>query len=71
MSEVGEVHEGLKSMFVNRSLGMNAKTRLYVGVVMPNALYGAEIWNMVAEGRRLIEMKTWHLRNMCVVAHTN
>lgn len=29
-----------------RSSGMNAKKRLYGGIVIPTALYGAELWNI-------------------------
>ncbi len=42
-------------MFKCRSLAMNAKKRLYEGVVVPTALYGAETWNMGAAERKKIE----------------
>ncbi len=45
---------------------MSAKRRLYKGIVVPTALYGAETWNMGAAERRrlnLIEMRC--LINMC------
>ncbi len=42
VNEVGEVCGGMKSVFKCRSLGMNAKRRLYEGVVLLTALYEAE-----------------------------
>lgn len=67
-NEVCKVLGGMNQVFRNRALGMNAKKRLYEGVVVPTALYGAETWNMgVAERKRLnvVEMKC--LRSMCGV----
>ncbi len=47
---------------------MNAKRRLYEGVVVPTVLYGAETWNMgAAERRRLNVMEMRCLRSMCRV----
>ncbi len=57
-------------MFKCRSLGMNAKRRLYEGVVvnLPTALYGTETWNMgAAERRRLNVMEKRCLRSICGV----
>ncbi len=52
-------------MFECRSLGMSAKRRLYEGVVVPTALYGAETWNMgTVERKRLNVMEMRCLRNM-------
>ncbi len=47
---------------------MSAKRRLYEGVDVPAALYGAEIWNMgAAERRRWNVMEMRYLRNICGV----
>ncbi len=59
---------GMKRVFKCKSLGMSAKRRLYEGVVVPIALYGAETWNMgAAERKRLNVMEMRCLRNMCGV----
>ncbi len=66
MNEVGNVSGGMKRVFKCTSLGVNAKRRLYEGVVVPTALYGAEIWNMgAAERRRFNVMEMRCLRSMC------
>ncbi len=53
-------------MFKCKSLGMSAKRRLYKGVVVLTALYGAETWNMgAAERKKLNVMEMRCLRNMC------
>ncbi len=53
-------------MFKCKSLGMSA--RLYEGVVVPTALYGAETWNMgAAERKRVNVMAMRFLRSMCGV----
>ncbi len=53
-----------------RLLGINAKKRLCKEVLVPNALYGAEGWNMEAtERRRINVMEIKCLRNMCGVIH--
>ncbi len=47
---------------------MSTKRRLYEGIVVPMALYGAETWNMgAAERKRLNVMKMRCLRSMCGV----
>ncbi len=47
---------------------MSSKRRLYKGVVVPTALYGAETWNMgAAERKRLNVMEMRYLRSMCGV----
>ncbi len=47
---------------------MTAKRRLYEGIVVPMALYGAGTWNMGAvERKRLNVMEMRCLRNMCGV----
>ncbi len=67
MNEVGKVCGGMKINFKCRSLGMSAKRRLYEGVGVPTALFGAETWNMVAAERRMNLMKMRCLRSMCRV----
>ncbi len=52
MKEVGNVCGGTRRVFKCRSLGINAKRRLYEGVVVSSALYGDETWNMGAAERR-------------------
>ena len=42
----------LKSVLSNRGLGIKAKKRLYEGVIVPTALYGAEAWGMRSAERR-------------------
>ncbi len=54
-------------MFKGKSLGMNAKRRLYEGVVVLTELYGAETWNVGAAERRLNVMEMRCLRSMCGV----
>ncbi len=48
MNEVGKVCGGMKRVLNCKALRMNAKRRLYEGVVVPTALYEAETWNMEA-----------------------
>ena len=58
----------LKSVMRCRTLGMEAKSELYKGVVLPTVLYGAETWGVRAEERRrlnVFEMKC--LRSMAGV----
>ncbi|KAK7944872.1 hypothetical protein WMY93_000600 [Mugilogobius chulae] len=58
MNEVRKIWGGMKRVFECRSLGMDAKRRLYEGVVVPAALYGAETWSLkVAEKRKLNVME--------------
>ncbi len=55
-------------MFKCKSLGLSTKRRLYEGVVVPMALYGAEAWSMGAvERKRLNVMEMKCLRSMCGV----
>ena len=52
-----------------RTLSTDPKRRLYEGVVVPAATYGAETWDMRAEDRRsldVLEMRC--LRSMCGVS---
>ncbi|KAK7882210.1 hypothetical protein WMY93_028384 [Mugilogobius chulae] len=68
MNEVRKIWGGMKRVFECRSLGMDAKRRLYEGVVVPAALYGAETWSLkVAEKRKLNVMEMKCLRSMCGV----
>ncbi len=68
MGAVGKVCGGMKRVLKCRSLGMNGKKRLYDGVVVPTALYGAENLNRgAAERRRLNVIKMSCLRSMCGV----
>ena len=56
----------LKSVLSNRGL---AKKCLYIGVIVPTALYGAEAWGMRSAERRkvnVLEMKC--LRNLVIVS---
>ena len=65
LREASKCLGGLKSVMRNRHLGMVAKRRLYEGVIVPTAMYGAETWNMREEERRslnVFEMKC--LRSM-------
>ena len=50
----------MKSVLNNRGLGINAKKRLYEGVIVPTVLYVAEAWDMRSAERRkvnVLEMK--------------
>ena len=56
-------------MLSNRGLGIQAKKRLYEGVIVPTALYGAEAWGMRSDERRKVndlEMKC--LRSLVIVS---
>ncbi len=56
------------SVLCNRALGKNAKRRLYEGVVVPAALYGAETCNVrEAEWNRLDVFEMRCLRSMAGV----
>ena len=68
VKEARRVMGGMKSVFKCRTLSMGAKSRLYEGVVVPAATYGAESWNMKEEDRRrldVLEMRC--LRDICGV----
>ena len=50
----------LKCVLSNRGSGIKAKKRLYEGVIVPTALYGAEAWGMRSAERskaNVLEMK--------------
>ena len=56
----GIAWEALKSVLINRRLGIKDKKCLYEGVIVPSALYGAEAWGMRSAERRkvnVLEMK--------------
>ena len=55
-------------VFSCRVMGMNVKRRLYEGVAVSTALYGAETWSMaVAEKMILNVIEMRCLRSMCGV----
>ena len=60
MNEGYRAWEALKSVLSNRGFGIKANKCLYVGVIVPTALYGAEAWGMRSDERRkvnVLEMK--------------
>ena len=60
MNEGFRARGALKSVMINRGLGIKAKKCLYEGVIVPTALYGAEAWGMRSAERRevnVLEMK--------------
>ncbi len=68
MNEVGKMCGGMKREFKRRSLGINAKRRLYEDVVVLIAQYGVETWNMgAAERRRFNAMEMRCLQSTCGV----
>ena len=69
VKEASKCMGGMKSVMSNRALGMSAKRRLYEGVVVPTAVYGAETWNMKeADRRRLDVFEMRCLRSMVGVS---
>ena len=54
MNEGYRAWGGLKSVLINRGLGIKAKKCLYEGVIVPTALYGAEAWGMRSAERRKV-----------------
>ena len=72
--EMGVVHRmnewyraQLKSVLINRGLGLKAEKCLYEGVIVPTALNGAEAWCMrSAERRNVLQMNC--LRNLVGVS---
>ncbi len=65
MNKVRKVCGRMKRLFKCTLLEMNAKRRLYEGVVVLTALYEAETWSMgAAERRRLNVMEMRCLRSM-------
>ena len=56
MNEGYRAWGALKSVLSNRGLGINAKKCLYEGVIVPTALYGAEVWGMRSAERRKVDV---------------
>ena len=55
MNEGGyRAYGALKSVMSNRGLGIKTKKCLYVGVIVPTALHGAEAWGMRSAERRKV-----------------
>ena len=46
----------LKSVLSNIGLAIKAKKCIYVVVIIPTALYGAEAWGMRSAGRRKVNV---------------
>ena len=57
MNEGYRAWGALKSVLSNRGLGMKAKKCLYEGVIVPNALYGAEAWGMRSAERSKVNVR--------------
>ena len=60
MNEEYRALVALKSVLSNRELGIKAKKCLFIGVIVPTALYGAEALGMRSAERRkvnVLEMK--------------
>ena len=60
MNEGFRAGGALKSVLSNRRFWIKAKKCLYEGVIVPTALYGAEVWGMRSAERRkvnVLEMK--------------
>ena len=56
MNEGHRAWGGLKSVLINRGLGIKAKKCLYEGVIVPTALYGPEAWGMRSAERRKVSV---------------
>ena len=67
MNEEYTAWGALKRVLNNRGLGIKAKKCLYEGVIVPTALYGAEVCGMRIADRRkanVLEMKFgWSVTN--------
>ena len=60
MNEGYRAWGALKSVLSNRGLGIKTKNCVHEGVIVPTALYGAEVWGMRSAERRkvnVLEMK--------------
>ena len=62
MNEGYRAWAALKSVLMNRGLGIKAKQCLYEGVIVPMVLYGAEAWGM----RRVERIKVNVLEMKCL-----
>ena len=56
MNERYRAWGALKSVLNNRGLGISAKKCLYVGVIVPTALYGADACGMRSAQRRKVNV---------------
>lgn len=56
VKEASKCMGGMKSVLRNRALGMNVKRRVYEGVVVPTALYGAKTWNVRQDERKRLDV---------------
>ena len=60
MNEMYRAWRALKSVLINKLLGIKAMKCQYEGVIVPTALHGAEAWGMRSVKRRkanVLEMK--------------
>ena len=72
VKEASKCLGGMKRVMRNRYLGMDAKRRLYEGVIVPTVLYGAETWNVRKEERnKLNVMEMRCLRSMLGVSRVD
>ena len=65
MNEGYRVWGALKSVLMNRGLGIKAKKCLYEGVIVPTALYRAEAWGMRSAEKKKVNVAMKCLR--CLV----
>ena len=56
MNEGYRAWGALKCDLSNRGLGIKAKKCLYIGVIVPTALYGAETWSLRSAERRKVNV---------------
>ena len=56
MNEGYKAWGALKSVLSNRGLGIKAKKCLYEGVIIPTALYAAEVWGVRSAERRKVNV---------------
>ena len=70
MNEGYRAWEALKSMLCYRGLGIKAKKCQYEGVIIPNALYGAEAWGMRSAERRKVKVLEMNIvLEVCLECH--
>ncbi len=55
VKEASKCLGGMKSVLRNSAQRLNAKTRMYEGVVVPAPLYGAETWNVRESERNMFD----------------
>ena len=69
MNEGYRAWGALKSVLSNRGLGIKAKKCLYVGIIVPTALYGAEAWGMRGAVRKKVnDLEMKYLRSFVGVS---